>query len=304
MTDAATRRSDDLLRRCGISQCTTPTLAAAEAARLYADAGFGAIGVWLHKLERPDWEGGFFIPEAELPASLVEATAAGVQESGLTVSHVVLAGFFLTTDDDLRRRRVDSAVRALDVAETLGAHCLIIAPGRLEGRSPAWAHDCAARSLSDVLEERPEGEIHLGIEPVIEWQSDYMCSIARALELVELVDHPRVGVFLDNFHLWHNADWNSSYVLEEVARAGPHIVGVHVNDGFRGSEERALPGEGEMPVAEFVAAVERTGYEGSYDVEFVYDADLVVREPEGFAPEAVVARCRAGLEATLSDVLG
>jgi sugar phosphate isomerase/epimerase len=293
-----------LLRRCGISQCTTPTLTAAEAAALYAEAGFGAIGVWLHKLERPDWTGGFFVPEVELAPALVEETASDLRASGLVVSHVVLGGFFVTDDEELRRRRVRSTVRALDVAEALGATCLVIAPGRLEGRPVTWAHDCASRSLSEVLELRSESSVRLGLEPVIAWQSDYMCSIARALELVELVDHPRLGVFLDNFHLWHNADWDTPFVLEEVERAGPHIVGVHVNDGVRGSEERALPGEGEMPVAEFVAAVERTGYDGSYDVEYVYDAGRIAAEPDSFAPEAVVARCHAGLEKVLAGVLG
>lgn len=304
MSGAETDRHPRLLRRCGISQCTTPTLTASEAARLYAQAGFGSIGVWLHKLEQPDWTGGFFIPETALPSALVEETAAGVRASGLTISHVVFAGFFVTNDEELRRRRVGSTVRALEAAETLGAACLIIAPGRLEGRSPEWAHDRAARSLHEVLDARPQSPVRLGIEPVVAWQSDYMCSIERALQLVELVDHPQVGVFLDNFHLWHNADWDTSHVLEEVERAGGRIVGVHVNDGVRGSEERALPGEGEMPVAEFVAAIERTGYTGSYDVEYVYDAGRINADPATFAPEAVVARCRAGLEKTLAAVLG
>ncbi|MCS7006808.1 MAG: sugar phosphate isomerase/epimerase family protein [Thermoleophilia bacterium] len=303
MSASGTERSAGLLRRCGMSQCTTPTLTAPQAARLYADAGFGSIGVWLHKLERPDWTGGFFVPEVELPEALVAETAAGVRESGLAVSHVVLGGFFVTDDEELRQRRVRATVRALDVAEALGARCLIIAPGRLEGRSLAWAHDCAARSLSEVLEARSESSVLLGLEPVIAWQSDYLCSIARALELLERVDHPRLGVFLDNFHLWHNADWDTSFILEEIERAGPRIVGVHVNDGVRGSDERALPGEGEMPVAEFVAAIERSGYEGSYDVEYVYDASRLATDPGMFAPEAVVARCRAGLEKALTGVL-
>lgn len=293
-----------VLGRCGISQFTTPTLSTPEAARAYATAGFGSIGVWLWKLDRPEFRGGFYIPEDPIPDPVVREAAAAVQEAGLTVSHVVFAGFFLTDDEELRRRRVEYTVYSMDVACALGARCLIIAPGRLEGRTPREAHEIAARSLTEVFEARPESPLRLGIEPVIEWQSDYMCSIERALELIERVGHPQLGVFLDNYHLWHNGAWDTSALLEQIERAGPRIVGVHVNDGVRGSHERYVPGEGEMPVAEFVAAIEATGYRGSYDVEYVYNPELIESDPGRFGPAAVVQRCRSGILRTLTDVLG
>ena len=274
-----------------------------EAARGYADAGFGSIGVWLHKFERPDHVAGFFIPDAEIPSSVVDRAAQGVRASGLSVSHLILGGFFITDDEEHRRHRVDYTAQAMDVAAALGCSCLIIAPGRLEGRSVDQAHAISARSLTEVLALRPDSEVRLGIEPVITWQSDYMNSIDRALELIELVDHPKLGVYPDNFHLWHNAGWDSAAVLEQIERAGPRIVGVHVNDGVRESEDRHVPGEGEMPVAEFVAAVEATGYRGFYDVEYMYDPELIAGDPDRFAPEAVVERCRVGLEQTLAGVL-
>jgi hypothetical protein len=59
-----------------------------------------------------------------------------------------------------------------------------------------------------------------------------------------------------------------------------------------------------MPVAEFVAAIEATGYTGSYDVEYMYDPELITSDPSSFSPEAVVERCRAGFEQTLTGVLG
>jgi sugar phosphate isomerase/epimerase len=295
--------SSPVLARCGISQFTTPTLSAPEAARAYADAGFRSIGAWLHKLERPDHVGGFFIPDAEIPSSVVDEAAAGVRASGLTVSHVVMGGFFITDDEDRRRHRVAYTAHAMDIAAAFGSSCLIIAPGRLEGRSVRDAHAIAARSLNDVLELRPDSDVLLGVEPVINWQSDYMNSIDRALELIELVDHPRLGVYPDNFHLWHNSGWDTATVLAQIERAGPRIVGVHVNDGVRSSEERLVPGDGEMPVAEFVAAVEATGYRGSYDVEYVYDPALITSDPGSYAPEMVVERCRAGLVKTLVGIL-
>jgi sugar phosphate isomerase/epimerase len=282
---------------------TTPTWSVGEAARAYAGAGFGSIGVWLHKLERPDHLGGFFIPEAEIPAPVVDEAARDVAASGLAVSHLIMGGFFVTDDQEQRRRRVAHCAHAMDVAAAFGSACLIIAPGRLEGRSPGEAHAIAARSLTEVFELRPDGGVLLALEPVIDWQSDYMNSIDRALELIELVDHPKLGVYPDNFHLWHNSGWDATPILEQIERAGSRIVGVHVNDGVRASEDRYVPGEGEMPVAEFVAAIEATGYRGSYDVEYIYEPELITSDPGRYAPEAVVQGCRLGLEQTLAGVL-
>lgn len=283
------------LSRCGISAFTTPTLTTAQAARAYAGAGFGSIGVWLRKLERPDQLSGFFIPDTEIPQPVIADAIAGVRESGLTVSHMVFAGFYLTDDETVRTQRIRYTGYAMDLAQAFGAQCLIIAPGRLEGRSVQDAHDLAARSLSDVFEARPDSTVRLALEPVINAQSDYMNSLDRALDLAELVDHERLGVFPDNFHLWINSDWESAPVIEQIERAGERIFGVHVNDAVRGSDARYVPGDGELPVDEFVAAVEATGYRGHYDVEFMYDPALIASDPDHFGPAAVIERCRVGL---------
>ena len=282
---------------------TTPTLSLGDAARAYAAVGFASTGVWMHKFERPDHVAGFFIPDVEIPTSVVGQSADEVRAAGLTVSHVILGGFFITDDEEHRQHRVEYTAHTMDVAAAFGCSCLVIAPGRLEGRSVDRAHAISARSLTEVLELRPESDVRLALEPVITWQSDYMNSIDRALELIELVDHPKLGVYPDNFHLWHNAGWDSAPVLEQIERAGSRIFGVHVNDGVRDNEERYVPGEGEMPVAEFVASVEATGYRGFYDVEYMYDPELITSEPDRFGPAAVVERCRSGLERTLDGVL-
>jgi sugar phosphate isomerase/epimerase len=295
--------TSSVLARCGISHMTTPTLGMGEAARAYAAAGFGSMGVWMHKLERPDHVAGFFIPDEAIPESVVEGAAQEVRPSGLTVSHVIMGGFFVTEDEERRKHRVEYTAHAMDVAAAFGCGCLIIAPGRLEGRTVEQAHAISARSLTQVFELRPDSDVLLALEPVIDWQSDYMNSIDRALELIELVDHPSLGVYPDNFHLWHNFDWDSAPILEQIERAGSRIFGVHVNDGVRASEDRYVPGDGEMPVAEYVAAIEATDYRGFYDVEYMYEPDLITSDPDRYAPEAIVDRCRAGLERTLAGVL-
>src|SRR5207249_1092758 len=94
-------REQDILRRCGLSEIATPSWTPAEDVAAYAARGFAAIGIWLHKLERGSIDG-FWIPEATIAPEVVEATAASVRGAGLTVSHLVLTGFY--TEPELADR--------------------------------------------------------------------------------------------------------------------------------------------------------------------------------------------------------
>jgi len=266
------------LARAGVSESTTAPWTLEEDARAYAAAGFGAIGVWLHKLERPTMTE-FWFPEEELSDETVNAAAAAT--AGLAVSHVVLAGRFVEADEELRAQRVEHAVRAARVASRLGSACLVVVPGRLNGLSSSEATDLAAASLAEVLER---SEVPLAIEPVSE--VDFVTTLDEALDLADLVDHPRLGVFPDVFHLWRDPGLD-----EAIARGSGRILGVHLADGtgVEGDRTRLAPGEGVLPLGSFVAAVESSGYTGSYDVELF----SMGAEPDEAG--RLLERCAAGL---------
>ena len=277
----------EVLRRCGLSEIATPGWTVAEDIDAYAARGFAAIGVWLHKLERGPIEG-FFIPEATIPGEVVASTAAQVRQAGLAVSHLVLTGFY--TEPELVDR-IDHTLHAMDVAAALGAECVVVAPGRRNGRSYAETRDLAARALSEVFERRGEPGARLAVEPIIAWQSDYLNTLGEAVELVELVDHPDLGVYPDSFHLWRTGT-----MLEDVERAAGRIFGVHLNDAVAGDDHsNRLPGEGELPLVEIVRAIEATGYRGTYDNELMADPAL------GLDPADVVDRCARAMSEVLEE---
>jgi sugar phosphate isomerase/epimerase len=274
-----------VLSRIGLSQIVTPTQSVEADCELYADAGFAAIGIWLHKLERGSIDG-FWIPEDRIPEATVTRAAEAAARANLEVSHLVLTGFY--TEPELEDR-IDHTLHAMDVAVALGAKCVVVAPGRRNGRSYEETRDFAASALTTVF-ERSTTDVKLALEPIIPWQSDYLNTLAEALELCDLVDHPDLGVYPDTFHLWRTGT-----LLEDIERAGSRILGVHLNDAREGDEYNCLPGEGELPLAEIVAAIEATGYQGTYDNEYMSGA--------GLAPEVVVERCKVAMVETLSGAL-
>lgn len=247
--------------RTGVSQATTAPWTLDDDVQAYSAAGCGALGVWLHKLERGTMPE-FWFPEADVDPEVVDATASAIAAARLVVSHVTMAGRFTEDDEDLRRRRIEYAVSAADIARRLQARCLLIIPGRLNGLSPARASNLAAEALAEVAESG--GGVPLAIEPVTE--VDFANTLEGALDLVDLVDHPLLGVYPDVFHLWHDPG-----LADAMARAAGRILGVHLADGtgIEGDRTRLPPGEGVLPLAEFVDAVEATGYEGTYDLELL-----------------------------------
>jgi sugar phosphate isomerase/epimerase len=284
-----------ILDRCGLSESATPRWTLAEDVEGYARHGFRAIGVWLHKLERPRFDG-FFIPEATIPSDVVSSAADAIRSSGLEVSHLVLTGFY--TEPELPDR-IAHTLHATDVAASLGAGCVVVAPGRRNGRSYGETRDLAARALTEVFERATTRGVRLAVEPIISWQSDYMNTLGEALELVELVDHPSLGVFPDTFHLWRTGT-----LLDDIERAGARIFGVHLNDAVDGDDHfNRLPGEGTIPLVDVVRAIEATGYRGTYDNEFMFDPALVSADPGAFDPDVVVGRCARAMAAVLGEAL-
>jgi sugar phosphate isomerase/epimerase len=251
---------DELLRRCGVSNVSTPLWTVSEDAGGYAAAGFGAIGIWLHKLEQPRLDGGFFMPEKHIAQEVVDNAVAAVRDAGLRVSHVVLAGNY--TVEEKRQAAIEHTLHAVDVAAAFDADCLIINPGRLDGLDRPAGVDRAARALSEVLERR-RADVRLALEPVIDWQSDFLNTLAQALDIVDVVDHPGLGVYPDTWHLWETGTYD-----EDMERAGDRIFGFHLNDGRSGDRHREIPGEGEIPLVDMVRTAERVGYTGTYDVEY------------------------------------
>lgn len=286
----------NVLDRIGLSEIATPTLTLAEDAQAYAAAGLGAIGIWIHKLER-DRIDDFWIPTQHIPDDVVARAVDAVHTFGLRVSHFVMTGYF--TGPGTYEDAIEHALHAMDVAAAFGADCLIVAPGRREGRSHEETQALVARALTDVFERTTQTDLRLALEPVVPWQRDYMNTLGAALDLAELVDHPNLGVYPDTYHLWRTGS-----MLEDIERAADRIFGVHLNDWDPDDEHsRPLPGDGVIPLVEVVRAIEATGYSGTYDNEFCYHRSLMATEPELYGPSVVPRRCAKAMRELLEEAL-
>ena len=107
---------------------------------------------------------------------------------------------------------------------------------------------------------------------------------------LRVCDELELGLVVDTAHLWWEDDFGT--VLSE---AGGRLAVVQVADlGFGGPVlERLVPGDGELPLGDLLAASAATGFEGPFEVEILGRAI----EDEGY--EGAIGRSLAHLQEVL-----
>jgi sugar phosphate isomerase/epimerase len=116
-------------------------------------------------------------------------------------------------------------------------------------------------------------------------------TIDQGLDVIEASGSDHVGLCLDYWNIWQNAD-----VEAAIARAGDRIFTVQASDWRtpRSFADRIVPGDGTIPLARLIEATRKTGYDKPWVVEIfsndvadsLYDGDLqkvVTRSRDGMA---------------------
>ncbi|MDP9483822.1 MAG: sugar phosphate isomerase/epimerase [Chloroflexota bacterium] len=134
--------------------------------------------------------------------------------------------------------------------------------------SPADLRRVSAEALRTVADLGAPYGITYYLEPVA-WTP--LAPLARAVEVVDAAERDNVGLVLDFWHLWQGRT-----TPDDVARLDPRVIsGVDFADslGPSGSptpdqlSRCVWPGEGEIPLREWVQAVRATGFDGWWDNE-------------------------------------
>lgn len=260
------------LSRLSINQITIRSWDLPRAVRGCVEHGIGSIGVWLDKVE-----------ETGLARS-VEL----LRSHDLTVSSVCRAGFFTEGEP---AGVSDENRRAVEIAHEVGAACLYIVCGGLGADLDLSA--ARARSLeglAGLAEYARQADVRLALEPL----HPMMCAdrgvvvtLDQALDLVDAVDDPTLGVAVDTYNVW----WDP-HLEAAVARAGERVIGYQVCDWLVPQPHptfgRGIPGDGVIDIAGISAAVDATGFRGAIEVE-IFNEEIWARDPD----EVLTAICRS-----------
>lgn len=132
-----------------------------------------------------------------------------------------------------------------------------------------------AETLRGVGQYAAERNVVLGIEPLNRFETSFLNTTEQALELLEYVDHPAVGLALDLFHL----GIEEKDPAKAIRAAGPYLQHVQVAENDRGT-----PGTGHLPWEEVASALRDVRYDGRVVIETFSD------EVEAIARAAAIWR--------------
>ena len=269
----------------GISEFTTQPWSFDEDVERYAGLCIDTIEVVEAKLD-----------EHRYADQMRSIGAAGLGISGVQPKVRTFFSSRMTPDP----KGLDDRVAALRGSiERLGRH----APGvpfiTNTGAHPKGDMADAMRVVGDKLAElakvAADNGVLLALEPLnpssVNVESA-IWTVDQALQVIDRADSDKVGLCLDYWNIWQNAD-----VARQIARAGSRIMTVQASDWRtpRSFADRIVPGTGDLPLADLIRATRATGYDRPYVVEIfsndvpdsLYDDDL----------KRVVADCKAGFAA-------
>jgi sugar phosphate isomerase/epimerase len=134
--------------------------------------------------------------------------------------------------------------------------------------SPTELRRVTAGAIRSVADLGASSGLRYYLEPIA-WTP--LATLAQAAEAIDAADRDNVGLVLDFWHLWQRGT-----TPDQLARLDPRVIhGVDLGDslGPPGNptpdqrSRRVWPGDGEIPLREWVDAIRSTGFDGWWDNE-------------------------------------
>lgn len=115
-----------------------------------------------------------------------------------------------------------------------------------------------ARNLKEVARYAEDKGVTLALEPLNRFETSFINLTEQAIELMRMIDSPRVKLMMDTFH----ANIEEKSLGKAIEAAGSNLVHVHANENDRGT-----PGTGHVAWNEIGAALKKVKFDGALVIE-------------------------------------
>ena len=194
------------------------------------------------------------------------------EEVGLPIRSVVCVAFGLVDfNPSVQRFTLDRIKAYVDQGAHLGARNVLLVVGEYYWDGEVFPYEAIWDIAVTAVRNAGEYAHSKGLEIVLElepFETAILKDIHELVRFVEAVDHPAVRANADISHL-HLSDAS----FEDVRVLTGLIGHIHLSD-CDGMKHGDLPaGRGVTPIAEYLAAIRDTGYDGTVSIELEYSPD-------------------------------
>lgn len=222
------------------------------------DMGLDAIGLWRPKVAGVG----------------VDVTAEHLRDAGVAVSSLSFVGGFtgrhgFSYDDAIADGR-DAIADAAD----LGAENVIVVGGPRNFHTVRHCRRIVVSALEELAERAWLMGVRLLLLPMHSFFSPswtFLNTLDDAIELLDQVGHPSVGLAFDTYHLWREPR-----LFDRITEIASITGVVQVSDANRFTQtdsDRMFPGLGMIPNSEIVKAFLRSGFDGYFDIQVWSDEE-------------------------------
>lgn len=219
-----------------------------------------------------------------LPADIVGELAG----SSVQVSSLGMIGGFTGYNEYSYDDAISEGLQLIELARAVRSPVVRVVSGPYAGHLRKHARRLLMMGLEDLLPAAQEAGVKLVLQPMApvyrEWT--FLNSLDAAMSVLSEFRSSHVGLAFGTYHLGREKN-----LLQRIEKIGPWIGSVQVSDWVPTSSDadRRFPGDGKLPLAEILSAVESTGYQGWYELE-VWSRDLWKQDPE-----TLMGRCLQSL---------
>jgi len=166
-----------------------------------------------------------------------------------------------SANKEFRAWRIHFSQEAIRLASCLGARCISVTSGHPgSGGSPQQGLAYFIASLQQICEVAERYNVQVGIE----YEPGLLVERAiEVAEVIEQVESPHLGVNLDIGHAYLSHET----AAEAIDCLAGRIWNVHIEDIASHKHYHLVPGDGDLPIADYLNRLKSVGYNGYLTVE-------------------------------------
>jgi D-psicose/D-tagatose/L-ribulose 3-epimerase len=176
----------------------------------------------------------------------------------------------VSAEGNARKGGLDYLRSCIDAAVEIGAEIvggpLYGGPLVFAGKAPEPVQDVEREArferciehLGTASDMATKAGVRLALEPLNRFETDILSTVGQAIEVVDAIQNPALGLLLDSFHM----NIEESSIANAIRLAGPRIIHFQANENHRG-----FPGTGHLPWADICRVLHEVGYSGPVSLE-------------------------------------